>query len=27
LLKGLEAFSGGSFWVESADSSEKRISA
>jgi hypothetical protein len=25
--KGLEAFSGTSFWVESADSSEKRISA
>ncbi|MOA12280.1 hypothetical protein D3C78_1322610 [compost metagenome] len=27
MLNGLEAFSGGSFWVESADSNEKRISA
>ena len=27
LEKGLDAFSGGSFWVDSADSSEKRISA
>ena len=27
LVKGFDALSGGSFWVDSADSSEKRISA